>query len=76
MALIKKFSNSPAAAASDAGKSSVAATRDSEAQRKRARTLAKQQQAAERIAAATAELSSGINSAGASAEEMKRVPGR
>lgn len=39
--------------------------------RKRARTMGKQQQAAERIAAATGELSSGINQAASAAEELK-----
>lgn len=42
-------------------------------QRKKARTLAKQQQAAERIAAATGQLSSGINEAASAAEELKRA---
>lgn len=47
--------------------------RDAEAQRKRARTMAKQQQAAERIAAATTQLSTGVNEAAAAAEELKRA---
>ncbi len=46
--------------------------RQAEAERRRARTLAKQQQAAERVAAATSELSSGINEAAAASEELKR----
>ncbi len=54
-------------------KASVLAVRDAEALRKRARTLAKQQQAAERIAAATGQLSSGINQAASAAEELKRA---
>jgi methyl-accepting chemotaxis protein len=73
MALIKK--SLPAAVAmhpADAGKTSSASTRDADAQRKKARTLAKQQQAAERVAAATAQLSSGINEAAAAAEQLKR----
>ncbi|WP_246697795.1 methyl-accepting chemotaxis protein [Rhizobium sp. G21] len=49
------------------------ASRDADQQRKRARTLAKQQQAAERIAAATAEISAGINEAASAAEELKRA---
>ena len=53
-------------------RATVVGSRDVEAQRKKARTLAKQQQAAERIAAATAELSSGINEAASAAEELKR----
>ncbi len=52
---------------------SAAAVREAEAQRKKARTLGKQQQAAERIAAATGQLSSGINEAASAAEELKRA---
>jgi methyl-accepting chemotaxis protein len=73
MALVKKISSTTATTVAEVGKSSTASTRDAEAQRKRARTLAKQQQAAERIAAATAQLSSGIDSASAAAEQMKRA---
>jgi methyl-accepting chemotaxis protein len=47
--------------------------RDAEQQRKRARTLAKQQQAAERVAAASNQLTSGINEAASAAEELKRA---
>ena len=47
--------------------------RDADAQRKRARTLAKQQQAAERVAAATSQLSAGINEASSAAEELRRA---
>ncbi|WP_245455587.1 methyl-accepting chemotaxis protein [Neorhizobium lilium] len=47
--------------------------RDAEVQRKRARTLAKQQQAAERIAAATSEIASGINESASASEELKRA---
>jgi methyl-accepting chemotaxis protein len=46
---------------------------DADAQRKRARTLAKQQQASERVAAASGELSAGINEAASAAEELKRA---
>jgi methyl-accepting chemotaxis protein len=49
------------------------AVRDAEVQRKRARTLAKQQQAAERIAAATAEIASGVNESASASEELKRA---
>ena len=45
-------------------------TRDADANRKRARTLAKQQQAAERVASASGQLSSGINEAASAAEEL------
>jgi len=55
------------------GRLSVATSREAEAQRKKARTLAKQQQAAERIAAATGQLASGIAEASSAAEELKRA---
>jgi len=72
MALVKKKSaSSPVTDGSKA--SATAAAREAEAQRKRARTLAKQQQAAERIAAATGQLASGINEASSAAEELKRA---
>jgi len=48
-------------------------SREADVQRKRARTLAKQQQAAERIAAATGQMSSGIAEAASAAEELKRA---
>jgi len=54
------------------GKTSAVTTREAEEQRKKARTLGKQQQAAERIAAATGQLSSGINEAASAAEGLKR----
>jgi len=54
-------------------RSSASAAREAEVQRKRARTLAKQQQAAERIAAATGQMSSGIAEAASAAEELKRA---
>lgn len=68
MALVKK----PASTFSAVDSSKITA-RDAEAQRKKARTLAKQQQAAERIAAATGQLASGINEASSAAEELKRA---
>ena len=76
MALVKNsasktFSTKTSTAAGD-GKTSAVAAREAEDQRKKARTLAKQQQAAERIAAATGQLSSGINEAASAAEELKR----
>jgi len=71
MALVKKSSTSFQTSATE-GKSSAVASREAEAQRKKARTLAKQQQAAERIAAATGQLSAGINEAASAAEELKR----
>jgi methyl-accepting chemotaxis protein len=48
-------------------------SRDADANRKRARTVAKQQQAAERVASASSQLSAGINEAAAAAEELKRA---
>ncbi|WP_242445606.1 methyl-accepting chemotaxis protein [Chromatium okenii] len=71
MALVKKTGLS-ASTTSTETRSSAATTREAEAQRKRARTLAKQQQAAERVASATAQLASGINEAASAAEELKR----
>jgi methyl-accepting chemotaxis protein len=71
MALVKKTTEQ--ATASPDGKTSAIAAREAEVQRKKARTLAKQQQAAERIAAATGELASGIAEASSSAEELKRA---
>ena len=47
--------------------------REAEVQRRKARTLAKQQQASERIAAATNELASSITEASSAAEELKRM---
>lgn len=71
MALIKKLSTAPATHVAEATKPNAAVARDAEVQRKRARTLGKQQQAAERIAAASGQLSSGINEAAAAAEQLK-----
>jgi methyl-accepting chemotaxis protein len=71
MALVKKFAAQ--ATALSEGKSSAVVAREAEAQRKKARTLAKQQQAAERIAAATGQLASGIAEASSAAEELKRA---
>lgn len=51
----------------------ASAAREAEAQRKRARTFAKQQQAAERIAAATAQIASSTAEAASAAEELKRA---
>ena len=47
--------------------------KEAELHRKRARTLAKQQQVAERIAAATSQLASGITEASSAVEELKRA---
>ncbi len=71
MALVKK--NAETAMPVSDGRPSVVTTREAEAQRRKARTLAKQQQAAERIAAATGQLASGIAEAASAAEELKRA---
>ena len=74
MAIVKKFAPPLANSRDQASVKLVSGhSRDAEVQRKRARTLGKQQQAAERIAAATAELSSGISQAASAAEELKRA---
>ena len=73
MALVRKSINLSQTASTPEGKTSAVAAREAEAQRKKARTLAKQQQAAERIAAATGQLSAGINEAASAAEELKRA---
>src|ERR1700679_1016734 len=71
MALVRKTAEQATSALE--GKPSIVTTREAEAQRKKARTLAKQQQAAERIAAATGQLASGIAEASSAAEELKRA---
>ena len=72
MALVRKLVPKTNTAALAEGKTSATTAREAEEQRKKARTLGKQQQAAERIAAATGQLSSGINQAASAAEELKR----
>ncbi len=71
MALVKKAGSN--STTSEISKPTATVSRDAEAQRRRARTLAKQQQAAERIATATAQLSSGITEAAAASEELRRA---
>jgi len=72
MAIVRKNSSVAASTFSDeSAKSSGQSAREAEMLRKRARTMGKPQQAAERIAAATGELSSGINQAASAAEELK-----
>ncbi|MEO7714821.1 MAG: methyl-accepting chemotaxis protein [Capsulimonas sp.] len=51
----------------------AASNRDVEVQRRKARTLAKQQQASERVASATNELASSIAEASTAAEELQRT---
>ncbi len=72
MALVKKNS-APTSTPTAENNRTASSSREVDAQRKKARTLAKQQQAAERIAAATTQLSSGINQAASAAEELKRA---
>ena len=69
MALVKKPQNSSAKPSDTAVDPNVA--KEAEAKRRRARTLAKQQQAAERIAAATGQLSSGITEAAAASQQLQ-----
>jgi len=66
MALVKKTSSK-----TETTKIFTTSAKEAEAQRKRARTLAKQQQIAERIAAATSQLASGIAEASSAVEELK-----
>lgn len=76
MAIVKKNripSSEGGVSFSSPSRLSGGTVRDAEVQRKRARTLAKQQQAAERIAAATAEIASGINESASASEELKRA---
>ena len=54
-------------------RSGVKAGRDSDAQKRQARTYARQQQAAERISSATTELAAGVAEASAAAEELKKA---
>ena len=51
----------------------VAGGASADAQKKRARTFARQQQAAERIATATTELASGVTEAAAASEQLKQA---
>jgi len=74
MPLVKKstqYSDSTSAATGHSIPPAV--QKEAEAQRRKARTLAKKQQAAERIASATAQLSSGINEGSSACEELKRA---
>jgi methyl-accepting chemotaxis protein len=71
VALVKKTGSNSSPV--EESKPSASASREAEAQRRRARTMAKQQQAAERIAAATAQLSSGITEASSASEELRRA---
>jgi len=75
MALVKKSFATVSTTATDDTviDRSSSTTRDAEVQRKRARTLAKQQQTAERMASTTSQMSSGIAQAASSAEELRRA---
>ncbi|GAB6042838.1 methyl-accepting chemotaxis protein [Endothiovibrio diazotrophicus] len=61
------------AAGGSEGATRLSQQREAEAQRRKARTLAKQQQAAERLATSTTQLSSGIAEAASAAEELKKA---
>jgi len=71
MALIKK-TTSGTPAAPTTRPSSAASAHDIEMQRKKARSFAKQQQAAERIAAASSELASSTTQTAASTRELRK----
>lgn len=76
MSLIRKATSTkeaPAALQAIAASIPKNVARDADVQRKRARTLAKQQQASERVAAAASELAAGVNEAASAAEELKRA---
>lgn len=70
MALIKKPTGGVPVQSSRP--SAAASAHDADAQRKKARTFAKQQQAAERIAAATSQLASSTTETAASTRELKK----
>jgi len=74
MPLVKKAS-APIESNHSASQAGISASvqKEAEAQRRKARTLAKKQQAAERIASATTQLSSGIAEASSACEELKRA---
>lgn len=77
MPIVKKTgaSSMPVSSNTASGQKTLpaAAAREAEAQRKRARTFAKQQQAAERIAAATGQIASSTAEAASAAEQLKRA---
>lgn len=73
MALVKKGSLSAASDYSDLPQQADRTAHAQDGQRRRARTFAKQQKAAERVASATAQLASGITEAASAAEELKRA---
>jgi methyl-accepting chemotaxis protein len=67
---------SPTSASAPTGAPATASRRlatGAEAQKRKARTFARQQQAAERIAAATTELSSGVAEAASAVEELRKA---
>lgn len=79
MALVKKSSQGSNVAREESRRDQLELVtgkqnhQEAEAKRRKARTMAKQQQAAERIASATAQLSSGIAESASAAEELKRA---
>lgn len=73
MPLLKKSSSLSSHSSSGEPVVSASVQREAEAHRRKARTLAKKQQAAERIASATSQLASGIAEASSACEELKRA---
>jgi len=73
MPLVKKSSTLASSATPSDSAVSASVQREAEAQRRKARTLAKKQQAAERIASATSQMASGITEASSACEELKRA---
>jgi len=73
MALIKtsRFAHAAGVAERDAG--AARSTAGADAQKRQARNVARQQKAAERIAAATSQLAAGIAEGSAASEELKRA---
>jgi len=74
MALVKKNQMAGAAAAKPLAPEELGGSRLlAEAQKRKARTFARQQKAAERIAAATTQLASGIAEAASASEELRKA---
>ncbi len=73
MALIKTSRFAHAAAVAEPGAGAARSTAGADAQKRQARNVARQQKAAERIAAATSQLAAGIAEGSAASEELKRA---
>jgi len=72
---LKKIASKRQDADVDSAKNDARAKREADDQRRKARTLAKQQQAAERIAAASAELASGLSEAASARDQLSTAIG-